>query len=187
MKIEEIAKQTIDEVAADLSRSPSPLIQEALSKPSDESSEPNSDETSASVAPNTDEIADTPSEPEPIKSPEPATITTAPFDIATINPSKNISISITTDSEELSETLLATQKADIEPSGDDKLLGEVIFLKNLKERIAVLFEGLNATTPPSAQSNSEEISTLRLRLELTTKFLEYTLATIEHRLLNISK
>ena len=55
--------------------------------------------------------------------------------------------------------------------------GEEIFLKNLKERILVLFEGLNAT--------GEE--NLKDRLSLTLKFLEFVLANVENRLENLQK
>ena len=54
---------------------------------------------------------------------------------------------------------------------------EEIFLANLAERIEVLFEGLK-------QTSEQDLSQ---RLELTTKFLEFTLATIENRLQNLSK
>lgn len=53
--------------------------------------------------------------------------------------------------------------------------GEEIFLKNLKERILVLFEGLNAVS----RENLED------RLELTLKFLEFVLANVENRLDNL--
>ncbi|MFL1706490.1 CiaD-like domain-containing protein [Campylobacter sp. MOP7] len=53
--------------------------------------------------------------------------------------------------------------------------GEEIFLRNLKERILVLFEGLNATS----RENLED------RLELTLKFLEFVLANVENRLENL--
>ena len=55
--------------------------------------------------------------------------------------------------------------------------GEEIFLKNLKERVLVLFEGLNAI--------SEE--NLKDRLSLTLKFLEFVLANVENRLENLQK
>lgn len=55
--------------------------------------------------------------------------------------------------------------------------GEEIFLKNLKERVLVLFEGLNAT--------GEE--NLKDRLSLTLKFLEFVLANVENRLENLQK
>ena len=54
---------------------------------------------------------------------------------------------------------------------------EKIFLANLAERIEVLFEGLKQTSEQDLAS----------RLELTTKFLEFTLANIENRLQNLSK
>ncbi|WP_178139698.1 GlcNAc transferase [uncultured Campylobacter sp.] len=54
---------------------------------------------------------------------------------------------------------------------------EKIFLANLVERIEVLFEGLKQTSEQNLAS----------RLELTTKFLEFTLANIENRLQNLSK
>lgn len=53
---------------------------------------------------------------------------------------------------------------------------EVEFLKNVKERIEVLFHGLNQAD-----------DTLELRLELNIKFLEFLLAKIEHRLQTIQK
>lgn len=55
--------------------------------------------------------------------------------------------------------------------------GEEIFLKNLKERILVLFEGLNATDEEN----------LKDRLSLTLKFLEFVLANVENRLENLQK
>ena len=54
---------------------------------------------------------------------------------------------------------------------------EEFFLSNLAERIEVLFEGLK-------QTSEQDLSQ---RLELTTKFLEFTLANIENRLQNLSK
>ncbi|WP_180999677.1 CiaD-like domain-containing protein [Campylobacter concisus] len=54
---------------------------------------------------------------------------------------------------------------------------EKIFLANLAERIEVLFEGLKQTPEQNLAS----------RLDLTTKFLEFTLANIENKLQNLSK
>ena len=54
---------------------------------------------------------------------------------------------------------------------------EEIFLANLAERIEVLFEGLNEMPKENLQS----------RLELTLKFLEFTLANVENRLENLPK
>ena len=66
--------------------------------------------------------------------------------------------------------------AQISPKSRE-ISDEEIFLANLAERIEVLFEGLK-------QTNEQDLSQ---RLELTTKFLEFTLANIENRLQNLSK
>lgn len=55
------------------------------------------------------------------------------------------------------------------------LSGEEIFLRNLKERVLVLFEGLNATPKESLED----------RLDLTLRFLEFVLANVENRLENL--
>ncbi|WP_149700583.1 CiaD-like domain-containing protein [Campylobacter concisus] len=66
--------------------------------------------------------------------------------------------------------------AQISPKSRE-ISDEEIFLANLAERIEVLFEGLKQTSEQD----------LGQRLELTTKFLEFTLANIENRLQNLSK
>ena len=66
--------------------------------------------------------------------------------------------------------------AQISPKSRE-ISDEEIFLANLAERIEVLFEGLKQTSEQD----------LNQRLELTTKFLEFTLANIENRLQNLSK
>lgn len=66
--------------------------------------------------------------------------------------------------------------AQISPKSRE-ISDEEIFLTNLAERIEVLFEGLK-------QTSEQDLSQ---RLELTTKFLEFTLANIENRLQNLSK
>ena len=66
--------------------------------------------------------------------------------------------------------------AQISPKNRE-ISDEEIFLANLAERIEVLFEGLK-------QTSEQDLSQ---RLELTTKFLEFTLANIENRLQNLSK
>lgn len=66
--------------------------------------------------------------------------------------------------------------AQISPKSRE-ISDEEIFLSNLAERIEVLFEGLKQTSEQD----------LGQRLELTTKFLEFTLANIENRLQNLSK
>ena len=66
--------------------------------------------------------------------------------------------------------------AQISPKSRE-ISDEEFFLANLAERIEVLFEGLKQTSEQD----------LGQRLELTTKFLEFTLANIENRLQNLSK
>ena len=66
--------------------------------------------------------------------------------------------------------------AQISPKSRE-ISDEEIFLANLAERIEVLFEGLK-------QTSEQDLSQ---RIELTTKFLEFTLANIENRLQNLSK
>ena len=68
------------------------------------------------------------------------------------------------------------KEAQISPKSRE-ISEEEIFLANLAERIEVLFEGLKQTSEQD----------LGQRLELTTKFLEFTLANIENRLQNLSK
>ena len=71
---------------------------------------------------------------------------------------------------------LEPKVAQISPKSRE-ISDEEIFLANLAERIEVLFEGLKQTSEQD----------LGQRLELTTKFLEFTLANIENRLQNLSK
>ena len=78
---------------------------------------------------------------------------------------------------EVSEQIEPEPKvAQISPKSRE-ISEEEIFLANLAERIEVLFEGLK-------QTSEQDLSQ---RLELTTKFLEFTLANIENRLQNLSK
>ncbi|MGF7402837.1 GlcNAc transferase [Campylobacter concisus] len=82
-------------------------------------------------------------------------------------------------------SVLSVSSAQIEPEPkvtqilpkSREISDEEIFLANLAERIEVLFEGLK-------QTSEQDLSQ---RLELTTKFLEFTLANIENRLQNLSK
>ena len=60
---------------------------------------------------------------------------------------------------------------------DFKISSETEFLSAIKERILVLFEGLNAF----------EKGDLNARVELNLKFMEFLLASIENRLENLSK
>ena len=76
--------------------------------------------------------------------------------------------------EEIATTVTPQKAFEVEVAN---FTGEEIFLKNLKERVLVLFEGLNAT--------GEE--NLKDRLSLTLKFLEFVLANVENRLENLQK
>lgn len=69
---------------------------------------------------------------------------------------------------------LNSQPEVINVPKDEYISSERIFLQNLKERLCVLFEGLNT-------DNNE------LRLNLTIKFLEFLLANVENRLANLPK
>ncbi len=62
-------------------------------------------------------------------------------------------------------------------NADFKISSEAEFLSAIKERILVLFEGLNAF----------EKGDLNARVELNLKFMEFLLASIENRLENLSK
>lgn len=62
-------------------------------------------------------------------------------------------------------------------NADFKISSEAEFLNAIKERILVLFEGLNAF----------EKGDLNARVELNLKFMEFLLASIENRLENLSK
>ncbi len=57
-------------------------------------------------------------------------------------------------------------------SKNDDVSSEEIFLKNTKERLLVLFDGLQ----------SENCDNLDTKLDITLNFLEYLLANIEKRL-----
>ena len=76
--------------------------------------------------------------------------------------------------EEIAATVTPQKAFEVEVAN---FTGEEIVLKNLKERILLLFEGLNAT--------GEE--NLKDRLSLTLKFLEFVLANVENRLENLQK
>jgi len=67
---------------------------------------------------------------------------------------------------EAQEEALPELEADVEPSD------EVAFLEHSRERLLVLFEGLQA----------EETKSMDAKLDITLNFLEYYLATIEDRL-----
>lgn len=75
------------------------------------------------------------------------------------------------------EQVFEVKEEPVSPIKNREVSEEKIFLENLAERIEVLFEGLKQTPEQNLAS----------RLELTTKFLEFTLANIENRLQNLSK
>ncbi|WP_149724766.1 CiaD-like domain-containing protein [Campylobacter concisus] len=75
------------------------------------------------------------------------------------------------------EQVFEVKEEPASPIKSREVSEEKIFLANLAERIEVLFEGLKQTSEQDLAS----------RLELTTKFLEFTLANIENRLQNLSK
>ncbi|WP_462107290.1 CiaD-like domain-containing protein [Campylobacter concisus] len=75
------------------------------------------------------------------------------------------------------EQVFEVKEEPVSPIKNREVSEEKIFLANLAERIEVLFEGLK-------QTNEQNLAS---RLELTTKFLEFTLANIENRLQNLSK
>ena len=71
----------------------------------------------------------------------------------------------------------AGDKSKYLANADFKISSEAEFLSAIKERILVLFEGLNAF----------EKGDLNARVELNLKFMEFLLASIENRLENLSK
>ncbi len=71
----------------------------------------------------------------------------------------------------------AGDKSKYLANADFKISSEAEFLSAIKERILVLFEGLNAF----------EKDDLNARVELNLKFMEFLLASIENRLENLSK
>ena len=68
-------------------------------------------------------------------------------------------------------------KIDFEQLYTQKINDEKAFLNSVKERILVLFEGLN----------NFDKNDIEARVELSLKFIEFLLATIEKRLENLSK
>lgn len=93
--------------------------------------------------------------------------------------SENITISKEPTTQNSSETdeVLAAKVASSTQTSKDLGSSEMLYLQGLKERIGILFEGLNGA----------DESNLEFRLDMTIKFLEFALASIENRLSNISK
>lgn len=172
MKLEEIAKMAIDEVAMELER------MDAAREKQDVPQETNETKDGINLT-NT-----------PVSSGD-VNLTNA---AGLANLVSEISVDEASEFEAVLESATNSQKTSAEFDGvEDVALtaapqkafevevanftGEEIFLKNLKERVLVLFEGLNAT--------SEE--NLKDRLSLTLKFLEFVLANVENRLENLQK
>ena len=90
---------------------------------------------------------------------------------------RNVSNLNTTSSNLKSETVQNASETTSNLNENGGLIeNERIFLTNVKERLGVLFEGLNA-----GGENTE------LRLDLTVKFLEFLLANVENRLKNLPR
>lgn len=168
MKLEEIAKMAIDEVAMELERMSA--AQENLG---------------ASEAENGSNLTSSPVSSGDVNLTNAAGLT---------NLVSEISVDEASEFEAVLESAANSQNVASEFDGGEEIAataapqkafevevanftGEEIFLKNLKERVLVLFEGLNAT--------GEE--NLKDRLSLTLKFLEFVLANVENRLENLQK
>lgn len=173
MKLEEIAKMAIDEVAMELER------MDAAREKQDVSQETN--ETKDGI-----NLANAPVSSGDVNLTNAAGLAnlvgeisvadeTSEFEAALGSAVNSQKMAAEFEAVEESVLTVAPQKAfEVEVAN---FTGEEIFLKNLKERVLVLFEGLNAT--------SEE--NLKDRLSLTLKFLEFVLANVENRLENLQK
>ena len=173
MKLEEIAKMAIDEVAMELER------MDAAREKQDVSQETN--ETKDGI-----NLTNTPVSSGDVNLTNAAGLANLVGEISVADEASEFEAALgsavssqktSAEFEAVEESVLtaAPQKAfEVEVAN---FTGEEIFLKNLKERVLVLFEGLNAT--------SEE--NLKDRLSLTLKFLEFVLANVENRLENLQK
>ena len=165
MRLEEIAKFTIDEVNAELQGASDAVAKNGFIIEEANEYKPNNF-----------------TKKEPLKSEfnlakEPQTLS---------NPPKpEISIKEPASKTEIKETLAANiasidsqeKLKDEKPKDEIISSNEILYLQGLKERIGVLFEGLNSAD----ESNSA------FRLDMTIRFLEFALASIENRLSNLSK
>ena len=173
MKLEEIAKMAIDEVAMELERMDAAREKQDVSQETNETKDginlTNTPVSSGDVnLTNAAGLANLVGE---ISVTEEASEFEAALDSA-VNSQK---MAVEFDAvEEVALTAVPQKAFEVEVAN---FTGEEIFLKNLKERILVLFEGLNAT--------GEE--NLKDRLSLTLKFLEFVLANVENRLENLQK
>jgi len=168
MKLEEIAKMAIDEVAMELERMDA--AQENLG---------------ASEAESAANLTDVPASSGDVNLTNAAGLANLVSEISVDEASEfEAVLESATNSQKTSAKFDAVQESDLTAAPQKafevevaNFTGEEIFLKNLKERVLVLFEGLNAT--------SEE--NLKDRLSLTLKFLEFVLANVENRLENLQK
>ena len=168
MKLEEIAKMAIDEVAMELERMDA--AQENLGASEAESAANLTDVPASSGDVNLTNAAGLANLVSEISVDE-----ASEFEAVLESAANSQNVSAEFDGVRDSAATAAPQKAfEVEVAN---FTGEEIFLKNLKERVLVLFEGLNAT--------SEE--NLKGRLSLTLKFLEFVLANVENRLENLQK
>ena len=168
MKLEEIAKMAIDEVAMELERMDA--AQENLG---------------ASEAESAANLTDVPASSGDVNLTNAAGLANLVSEISVDEASEfEAVLESATNSQKTSAKFDAVQESDLTAAPQKafevevaNFTGEEIFLKNLKERVLVLFEGLNAT--------GEE--NLKDRLSLTLKFLEFVLANVENRLENLQK
>lgn len=173
MKLEEIAKMAIDEVAMELERMSAAREKQDVSQETNETKDginlTNTPVSSGDVnLTNAAGLANLVGEIS-------VTQETSEFEAALDSAVNSQKMAAKFDAVQESDLTAAPQKVfEVEVAN---FTGEEIFLKNLKERVLVLFEGLNAT--------GEE--NLKDRLSLTLKFLEFVLANVENRLENLQK
>ena len=168
MKLEEIAKMAIDEVAMELERMGA--AQENLG---------------ASEAESASNLTSSPVSSGDVNLTNAAGLANLVSEISVDEASEfEAVLESATNSQKMAAKFDAVQESDLTAAPQKvfevevaNFTGEEIFLKNLKERVLVLFEGLNAT--------GEE--NLKDRLSLTLKFLEFVLANVENRLENLQK
>lgn len=173
MKLEEIAKMAIDEVAMELER------MDAAREKQDVSQETN--ETKDGI-----KLTNTPVSSGDVNLTNAAGLANLVGEISVTQETSEFEAALDSavNSQKMAAKFDAVQESDLTAAPQKvfevevaNFTGEEIFLKNLKERVLVLFEGLNAT--------SEE--NLKDRLSLTLKFLEFVLANVENRLENLQK
>ncbi len=158
MNLEDLAKKTIDEVSKQVSKEP---VNEPLKE-----QKKLDDEVSFEIA--RSKLADTERIDEKISD--------AQASKALEEASKEQVIDLNAYEKNIENNLKSSESSQIsvEESSSNKALNfnEELFLKNLRERILVLFEGLKSTKDED----------LKARLELCINFLEFLLANIEDKL-----